>query len=236
MSIVKSKHASNYTVLPNEIFTSGLSIEAIGLLSYFLSLPHDWVIYKTQLHTQLNMGRDKVDRIFKELNDKGYLMSVKEFNNKGQFTYNHIVYDKPFNGEPIADKPLTETPHTEKPLTDNLLLLSTNKKSTKQQSKEYKDNMFEIFWNLYDNKKDRFACYNKFVKLDIETINKIIQVVPEYLKTITDKQFQKNPKTWIHNKCWNDEYNVSKNTLSLQNAPQGYYYNSQGELRKTQLD
>jgi hypothetical protein len=236
MSIVKSKHASNYTVLPNEIFTSGLSIEAIGLLSYFLSLPHDWVIYKTQLHTQLKMGRDKVDRIFKELNDKGYLMSVKEFNNKGQFTYNHIIYDKPFNGEPIADKPVTEKPHTEKPLTDNLLLLSTNKQSTKQQSKEYKDNMFEIFWNLYDNKKDRFACYNKFVKLDIETINKIIQVVPEYLKTITDKQFQKHPKTWIHNKCWNDEYNVSKNTLSLQNAPQGYYYNSQGELRKTQLD
>ena len=236
MSIVKSKHASNYTVLPNEIFTSGLSIEAIGLLSYFLSLPHDWVIYKTQLHTQLNMGRDKVDRIFKELHDKGYLMSVKEFNNKGQFTYNHIIYDKPFNGEPIADKPVTDKPHTEKPLTDNLLLQSTNKQSTKQQSKEYKDNMFEIFWNLYDNKKDRFACYNKFVKLDIETINKIIQVVPEYLKTITDKQFQKHPKTWIHNKCWNDEYNVSKNTLSLQNAPQGYYYNSQGELRKTQLD
>jgi hypothetical protein len=236
MSIVKSKHASNYTVLPNEIFTSGLSIEAIGLLSYFLSLPHDWVIYKTQLHTQLNMGRDKVDRIFKELHDKGYLMSVKEFNNKGQFTYNHIIYDKPFNGEPIADKPVTETPHTEKPLTDNLPLQSTNKLSTKQQSKEYKDNMFEIFWNLYDNKKDRFACYNKFVKLDIETINKIIEVVPEYLKTITDKQFQKHPKTWINNKCWNDEYNVSKNTLSLQNAPQGYYYNSQGELRKTQLD
>jgi hypothetical protein len=98
MSIVKSKHASNYTVLPNEIFTSGLSIEAIGMLSYFLSLPHDWVIYKTQLHTQLNMGRDKVDRIFKELHEKGYLMSVKEFNNKGQFTYNHIIYDKPFNG------------------------------------------------------------------------------------------------------------------------------------------
>jgi hypothetical protein len=182
------------------------------------------------------MGRDKVDRIFKELHDKGYLMSVKEFNNKGQFTYNHIIYDKPFNGEPIADKPVTETPHTEKPLTDNLPLQSTNKQSTKKQSKEYKDNMFEIFWNLYDNKKDRFACYNKFVKLDIETINKIIQVVPEYLKTITDKQFQKHPKTWINNKCWNDEYNVNKNTLSLQNAPQGYYYNSQGELRKTQLD
>jgi hypothetical protein len=137
---------------------------------------------------------------------------------------------------PQVGKPQVGKPQVGKPQVGKRGLISTNKQSTKQQSKEYKDNMFEIFWNLYDNKKDRFACYNKFVKLDIETINKIIQVVPEYLKTITDKQFQKHPKTWIHNKCWNDEYNVSKNTLSLQNAPQGYYYNSQGELRKTQLD
>lgn len=131
MSIIKSKHASNYTILPNEIFTSGLSIEAIGLLSYFLSLPHDWVIYKTQLHTKLNIGREKLDRIFKELQDKGYVISVKEVNDKGQFTYSHIVYDKPYNGEPSMDKP-----YTEKPLTANQPLQSTNLQSTNKQSKK----------------------------------------------------------------------------------------------------
>ena len=200
MSIVKSKHASNYTVLPNKIFNDGLSIEAIGLLSYFLSLPHDWVIYKTQLHSQLNMGREKLDRVFKELQDKGYVLSVKEMNDKGQFTYNHIVYDNPYNGEPI-----TEKPHTEKPLTGNQLLLSTNEQSTKLKSKEDKEKLFESFWNMYDKKVERDACKKKFLKLDLPVIEKILQVVPNYVSTTPDKQYRKNPETWINNKCWDDE-------------------------------
>lgn len=200
MSIVKSKHASNYTVLPNKIFNDGLSIEAIGLLSYFLSLPHDWVIYKTQLHSQLNMGREKLDRVFKELQDKGYVLSVKEMNEKGQFTYNHIVYDNPYNGEPI-----TEKPHTEKPLTDNQLLQSTNEQSTKLKSKEDKEKLFESFWNLYDKKVEKDACKKKFLKLDLPVIEKILQVVPNYVSTTPDKQYRKNPETWINNKCWDDE-------------------------------
>lgn len=200
MSIVKSKHASNYTVLPNKIFNDGLSIEAIGLLSYFLSLPHDWVIYKTQLHSQLNMGREKLDRVFKELQDKGYVLSVKEMNDKGQFIYNHIVYDNPYNGEPITDKP-----HTEKPLTDNQLLLSTNEQSTKIKSKEDKEKLFESFWDLYDKKVEKDACKKKFLKLDLHVIEKILQVVPNYVLTTPDKQYRKNPETWINNKCWNDE-------------------------------
>ena len=134
MSIVKSKHASNYTVLPNDIFTSGLSIQAIGLLAYFLSLPHDWVIYKTTLHTQLDMGRDKVDKTFKELQNKGYLLSVKEYDKNGKFTYNHIIYDRPYNGEPSTNLPHTEKPHTDLPLTAEQQLLSTNIQSTKEQN------------------------------------------------------------------------------------------------------
>lgn len=187
-------------MLPNKIFNDGLSIEAIGLLSYFLSLPHDWVIYKTQLHSQLNMGREKLDRVFKELQDKGYVLSVKEMNDKGQFTYNHIVYDNPYNGEPI-----TENPHTEKPLTGNQLLLSTNEQSTKLKSKEDKERLFDVFWDLYDKKVEKDACKKKFLKLDLPVIEKILQVVPNYVSTTPDKQYRKNPETWINNKCWDDE-------------------------------
>lgn len=120
MAIIKSKHASNYTVIPNELFKQGLSIEAIGLLTYLISLPHDWVIYKTKLHEQLNIGRDKLDRVFKELQTKGYVLSVERTNEKGLFEWEHIVYDKPYNGEPQSGNPCSE----------EQLLLSTNKQST----------------------------------------------------------------------------------------------------------
>lgn len=116
MAIYKSKHASNYTVLPNEVFKSKLSIEAIGLLAYFLSLPPDWVIYKTTLHTQLNIGRDKLNTIFNELREAGYVISVEK-RDGGRISYEHIVYDKPYNGEPLTELPLTEKPSTvEQPL------------------------------------------------------------------------------------------------------------------------
>jgi hypothetical protein len=126
MSIVKSKHASNYVVIPNEIFKQGLSIEAVGLLTYFLSLPHDWVIYKTQLHEQLGIGREKTDRVFKELQNSGYVLTVKGYNKNGQIEYNHIVYDKPYNGEPQTGKPLTVESST----------INTQLQSKEEQSKE----------------------------------------------------------------------------------------------------
>lgn len=150
MAIYKSKHASNYTVLPNEVFKSKLSIEAIGLLAYFLSLPADWVIYKTTLHEQLNIGRDKLNTIFNELRDAGYLISVEK-RDGGKISYEHIVYDKPYNGEPSTEKPLTEKPSTVEPSTENMPLLNTNKQSTNILSKDIlnKDNTYQLavdFW------------------------------------------------------------------------------------------
>lgn len=151
MSIVKSKHASNYTVLPNEIFKSGLSVEAIGLLCYFLSLPHDWVIYKTQLHSQLNMGREKLDRVFKELQNKGFVLSVKKHSETGKIEYEHIVYDKPYNGEPSLD-----IPYTEKPSTANTQLQSKEELNTKEQSKKDKIKNIPPLFEFLD-----FATTNK---------------------------------------------------------------------------
>ena len=124
--IIKSKHAGNYTTLPNEIFNSGLSFEAIGLLAYFLSLPKEWVIYKSQLHSQLNIGREKLDRMFKELQKNGYVISIKKHSSNGQLSYDHVVYDKPFNDEPEMEKPSTQMPPTAKPSTANTQLINTN--------------------------------------------------------------------------------------------------------------
>ena len=184
--IIKSRHASNYTVIPNDIFKSKLSFEAIGLLTYFLSLPNDWAIKKTSLHIQLNIGRDKIDRMFKELQDVGYINSVKRINNNGTYTHDHIVYDKPYNGEPYAEEPLTDKPYTEKPLTVNggaLLskdIQSTNILNTNKLNKEgdldlfIKDEFSNCFYEFIDYRKKikkpiKFVslnkCYNNLIEL-----------------------------------------------------------------------
>lgn len=142
--IIKSKHAGNYTTLPNEIFNSCLSFEAIGLLAYFLSLPKEWVIYKSQLHSQLNIGREKLDRMFKELQKNGYVISIKKHSSNGQLSYDHVVYDKPFNNEPEMEKPSTQMPPTAKPSTANTQLINTNSNNKELINKQILSEHTEI--------------------------------------------------------------------------------------------
>jgi hypothetical protein len=201
MAIIKSKHASNYTVLPNDVFKSGLSLDAIGLLSYLLSLPHDWVIYKTQLHNQLGIGRDKLNSAFSKLTNTGYILSVKKQNKFGKIEYEHIVYDKPYNGEPQA-----ENPHTVSPLAANLQLQSTNNTKetiTKENNTKYS---FVDFWNLYDKKVgDKEKIEKKYNRLTEDVKELIFKHIVMYKKSQPEKQFRKNPETYLNNKSWNDE-------------------------------
>lgn len=143
--IIKSKHASNYTVIPNDVFKSGLDLASIGLLAYLISLPHDWIVYKTKLHIQLGIGRERLNTAFEKLVEAGYIVTIKKVDPITKlFDYEHIVYDKPFNGEP-----LTENPYTGKPQTENTSLLSTNitkKRITKETTQTPPE--FEEFKNF----------------------------------------------------------------------------------------
>lgn len=181
MPIYKSRHASNFTVIPNEVFKSGIKLESVGLLAYLLSLPHDWVVQKTSLHKQLGMGRIKLDTMFKDLQEHGYIISIKHFSKHG-VSYEHVVYDKPFNGELPPKKEEKKTPAntpqpTDTPLTGfmeagSMQLLNTNKQnkeyiSTKEETSTLQvDVLFSEFLNIYsgtltDANKRRFVQAEK---------------------------------------------------------------------------
>lgn len=50
-SIIKRRKTANYTQINNEPIQNDLkNLGAIGLLSYIISLPSDWTLYKTQLY------------------------------------------------------------------------------------------------------------------------------------------------------------------------------------------
>lgn len=218
MSIIKSKHASNFTVLPNEIFNCNLSLEAIGLLANLLKLPSDWVIQKSYLPNQFNIGREKIDRMFKELQDAGFIISLKEYDDQGRFSYNHIVYDRPFNGEPNTVKPITAEPHTAKPSTVNQQLLNKDKLNkdilnTDIQNKENKISCFSFsdFWNMYPVKNQKQDVIKKYEKLTESQRAEIRATLPKFLE---HKPFAKykhpNPLTYINQKRWEDVIEIEK--------------------------
>ena len=66
---------------------------------------------------------------------------------------------------------------------------------------------FEDWYNLYDKKKDRKAAFTKFkTARKKHSYEEIVKGTKEYLKTITDKQYQKYPKTFLNNESYLDDY------------------------------
>ena len=65
---------------------------------------------------------------------------------------------------------------------------------------------FEWFWNDYDKKVgDKQKLKKKWNKLtDIERQN-AMNYLELYKQSVPDKQFRKNPETFLNNKSWNDE-------------------------------
>jgi hypothetical protein len=62
-----------------------LSVEAVGLLVCMLSLPRDWKFSRKHAQKRFNMGREKLDRIVKELTAFGYIRTTQERSDRGQY-------------------------------------------------------------------------------------------------------------------------------------------------------
>ena len=65
---------------------------------------------------------------------------------------------------------------------------------------------FEWFWNDYDKKVgDKQKLKKKWNKLTDEERQNAMNYLDLYKKSVPDKQFRKNPETFLNNKSWNDE-------------------------------
>lgn len=86
----KRKHIKNFSIIDNKIFKSGLSLGAIGVLTALLSKPEDWVISKQYFIDNHSITRWNIDKIFKELEDAGFL--TKEQGKKTKENQSGISY------------------------------------------------------------------------------------------------------------------------------------------------
>jgi DNA-binding transcriptional MerR regulator len=106
----------------------------------------------------------------------------------------------------------TNTQLTNKQQTTN------NQLTTNKNDNNNKEILFNDFWKLYDKQVDRKKCLDKFLKLTDDEIKLIFENLPNYILNTPDKQFRKNPITWINGKCWNDtEFNKPKQIIYTPN-------------------
>jgi hypothetical protein len=81
----------------------------------------------------------------------------------------------------------------------------TNGILIKESKVKEKKIVFAQFWDLYDKKVDKNKCEGYWQKLTDEEIELIFQHIPLYKLSQPEKQFRKDPKTYLYNKSWNDE-------------------------------
>jgi hypothetical protein len=102
---------SNFTVIDNRIFNDDrLTFEQIGLLSYILSKPDDWVIRIEQLRKKGNIGRTSMQKLMRHLEACGYATLVKTKNSSGLFSGSYwSVHELPMDA---PENNATENPKT----------------------------------------------------------------------------------------------------------------------------
>lgn len=158
--IVKAKfNGQGFTLIPNDALQDKkLSWQAKGLLGYLLSLPSDWVVYVSELDKNATNGRESSRGAFKELQDAGYILSVRIFEGNLAKGWSHIVYNSPQKPpeppEPIGSSDIqtpvhTGSRHSEKPP----LQINNTTKETKK-TKETVPPFSEFLNYAIENKKD----------------------------------------------------------------------------------
>ncbi len=138
-SLKIKKKDPGYTQIPNEVLKrADMSMKSKGLLCYLLSLPHDWVLYKTELFNHFKDGRDAINTAFDELISLGYVVAEEIPREAGRFVgYNYTVSDFPqrnHDGFTAAENPSLQIPNEQTKNKKKLI-----KKTKEERALDFKD-------------------------------------------------------------------------------------------------
>ena len=195
--IVKTRNVP-FAMVPSEFLRSkSVSLKAKGLLSFLLSLPPDWVIYKSKLTDYFLDGKDSISSAWDELETLGYIHSVRIVEGNGLSRgFNYIVYYEPTEIG-LSESGLTESgkPDIRKPAT--IYIDNTNKEITYKYS-------FEDFWLAYDKKVDKKQALAVWNKLSDEDRILAVEGMGNH-KSGRERKYWKDPVRYLRDRRWEDE-------------------------------
>ncbi|RKD18993.1 hypothetical protein BCY91_14040 [Pelobium manganitolerans] len=168
-------------------------------------------------------------KVFNDLVAWGFVNVVRESRN--QFTANVIALSKIDKADKIAlskiDKPLDKAlkslvtkqvnstvalnkplnKETSKPLNKETLSTGAEKKSAPEMfPSEELGISFKSFWDAYDKKVGKVEkLQKKWENLKVSEKQAVMAYVPKYKLAQPNKQYRKNPETFLNNRGWEDE-------------------------------
>lgn len=131
---------------------------------------------------------------------------------------NYDTYQDPLNYESNNEQTTKAATKTETPVhykqeginkENNKIYILSEKHSDDSALSVSKDTnsifSFEEFWNLYDKKESKLLTEKKYSKISEKDRELIKKTLPAYINKTPDKQFRKNPLTYLNSKLWLDE-------------------------------
>ena len=201
--IYKSKQTDKFTVLPNQIFNDLNDGLAIGILAYLLSKPNDWVTYKQQLYSHFSEGRQRIDKSFKLLEEKRYIIGVQKVDKTGKFNgYEWVVYNEPIKENRKSETRLTENRQSE---TSQLL----NKENTKER------NTKEISFS--ERKKKFINWFNEQIKINLNREGKfrtLSKDAESNLKKVLDVNYTPTELSKAFKNMCNNKWVIDNNNIT----------------------
>ena len=112
---------------------------------------------------------------------------------------------------------------------------NVNDNENEKDKDNEKEKYFDLFWKQYPNKVAKQKCKEKFIKLPISTQEKILRILPDYLKYKPFESYNHpNSQTFLNQKRYDDEIKIAETTATQIVIPQGMvngidgYINAQG--------
>lgn len=192
-----------------------ISIEAKALYSYLSAYAgaNESAFPSVDLiKHELGIGKHRFLRAKNELIDNGYLMVDRKQSKNiyGSNLYTLFHNPRQADGRPVDDRPAYDRPVDSQPTTNNNITnnnITNNSKTINNSATDVTREQFEEWWKLYDKKLDKKKAASLFKsalkKHDFETI---MNGTKEYLKTITNKQYQKYPKTFLSQESYLNDF------------------------------
>lgn len=89
---------------------------------------------------------------------------------------------------------------------------------------------FDEFWETYNKKTGKANCERIYARLKDKDYVKIKETLPIYLDSVKDKQFLKNPQTYLNGRIWEDE--IYQPPTQKKQEPQEPIYSGYIDLSK----
>lgn len=64
---------------------------------------------------------------------------------------------------------------------------------------------FEYWWQLYNKNRGKEKCAKRWARLSKKDRQACIAATPAYVQSVSNKQYQKDPLTYLNGHCWQDE-------------------------------